>query len=1158
MTMAMLRSRYLLRRGGIPLALPRSSSSGRRTTSAQGQGDFRVTVRASPSSTSPRASHSSSTSHRLGFPDEYAGSSDRAGPSISFGAPADDGISITASGDELGSGEDDLAALPPSGRVALPESDPELTAMLSRAAESIGLHYRRPPSPERSRLDDWFLGVQAERRQPPPVPFFPEVHEEVTRSWKAPFSARNRPSTSSVLTTLDGGAAQGYVEVPPVERLCPQGAAAWRGNPRLPSRACMFSSALTAKAYGAAGQAASALHAMALLQVHQAKALKQLHEGDADPGVLQELRTATDLALRATKVMARVLGQTMSTLVVQERHLWLSLADMRESDKHRFLDSPISQAGLFGDAVEDFAQQFSAAQKQTEAIRHILPRRSAAVSTPPPAAAPPSARRRRRPPAASTSAPARPQQQPSSQRPQHGAGRRKAAQPASAPAKPVKRQGRRRPWDGRPGTSGSCSSGDGDSTTPSPGGGPGGEFLFCSTTGPRVSGTQNFKRAVSFSSGSQEGEDGSAQDPISTLPSPSLFASGQQGPVRGRDAFSRAPCPAVEPGECRTTHSDPTSRRTAFRVGPLGSTSLPHRGYVDNSPGPACTVPGGLARAPQAVSLAPKDHQTRLRDSVRPASSQVQGHSVHLSVEPGCPCLACRSRGPTGEGRDTAGPSSRDEVRVLQPLLHRTQERRWVTTNLGPARSEPGPSQAPVQDVDAETHLSMRPSLRLVCSDRPEGRLLPCLIPPSTQTVSPLCVRRASIPVGPPLRAPQPVGASGQPGKEQTLPYAEDLFSRHGVGLGQPHSTSLRGACSVNAEMPGVSPAQEGGSTETFSEAPGAYGILSRYHAARIASYETASALASRPSPEMGMAPRHRPGLTHPVLPSHLQPMVGPCFSSGRSSPRASIQACCCFNRCFCHGLGGHVQRARSRGALDRAPAAVAYQLPRVAGSMACSAPLQNAATREAYTGPLGQHCDRCVHQPPRRSTLLSHVATRPPFPPLESEASEVASRRSCPRQAQSCSRRALTSARPSGRMATPPRGTPADLETLRGRSGRPVCLPGHVPLPVVFLPVRGDPRYRCTGMQLASGLTQYAFPPVRLLAQTLCKVREDEEQVLLVAPYWPNRTWFPELMLLATAPPWQIPLRRDLLSQRGGTLWHPRPDLWNLHVWSLDGTRRF
>ncbi len=263
----------------------------------------------------------------------------------------------------------------------------------------------------------------------------------------------------------------------------------------------------------------------------------------------------------------------------------------------------------------------------------------------------------------------------------------------------------------------------------------------------------------------------------------------------------------------------------------------------------------------------------------------------------------------------------------------------------------------------------------------------------------------------------------------------------------------------------------------------------------------------------MGLAPRHIPGLTHPVLPSHLQPMVGPCLSSGRSSPRASIQARCCFNRRLCHRLGGHVQRSRSRGALDRAPAAVAYQLPRVAGSIACSAPLQNAATREAYIGPFGQHCDRCVHQPPGRSMLPSHVATHPPSPPLESEASEVASRCSCPRRAQSCSRRALTSARPSGRMATPPRGTPAELETLRGRSGRPVCLPGHVSLPVVFLPVRGDPRYRCAGMQLASGLTQ-----------------------ICVSPSEPSRT--------------------DPVQGQGGR--GASPDLWNLHVWSLDGTQRF
>ncbi len=197
-------------------------------------------------------------------------------------------------------------------------------------------------------------------------------------------------------------------------------------------------------------------------------------------------------------------------------------------------------------------------------------------------------------------APARPQQQPSL-RPQRGAGSRKVAQPASAPARPVKCQGKRRSWDGRTRDTGSCSSGVGESA-PSPGGGPGGKsffpFLGCSATGSPASGTQAF-RAVSYVSGSQGGEDGSARDTVSTLPSPSPFASGQQGPVRGRDAFSRAPCPSVEPGKCRTAHSDPTLGRVAFRVGSLCSTSLPHCGYVGGSPGPLVRSRGAWLALPR-------------------------------------------------------------------------------------------------------------------------------------------------------------------------------------------------------------------------------------------------------------------------------------------------------------------------------------------------------------------------------------------------------------------------------------------------------------------------------------------------------------------------------------------------------------------------------
>jgi len=106
-----------------------------------------------------------------------------------------------------------------------------------------------------------------------------------------------------------------------------RGDSPWWGNLRLASRACKFSSSLRAKAYRACGEAASALHAMALL--------------------------------------------------VQERHLWLNLADMHEADKVRFFSAPISQVSLFG----DFAQHFSAAQKQTEALKLVLPQLPTAAST---------------------------------------------------------------------------------------------------------------------------------------------------------------------------------------------------------------------------------------------------------------------------------------------------------------------------------------------------------------------------------------------------------------------------------------------------------------------------------------------------------------------------------------------------------------------------------------------------------------------------------------------------------------------------------------------------------------------------------------------------------------------------------------------------------
>ncbi len=1315
----------------------------------------------------------------------------------------------------VSSGSGAAVATTPEGGSPTAAPDPELTAMLARAAVSIGLEVNRPPSPEPSRLDDWFLRAgRGSQPRPAPVPFFPEVHEELTSSWMAPFMARSRSSASSVLTTLDGGVARGYAGIPQVERavavhLCPRNAATWRNRPRLPSKACKLTAALAAKAYSAAGQAASALHAMAILQVHQAKALKQVHEGSTDPGLMQELRTATDFALRATKVTARSLGKAMSTMVVQERHLWLNLAEMKDVDKARFLDAPISQGGLFGDTVEGFAQQFSAVQQQTEAIQHILPRRDA-PSTAAPGARPQSARRRGRPPASSRAAP--PQAE-STHRPARRASRRRAAPPASQPGPKSSRKSTKRPWRGQPGDVGVCSfSGDGEnSAAPSPGGGPGEEssvsFRFVSVSplvqGPAVP-TFSKKEQFPFSPGSQvHGTTVCDALPPHSRPRPILPVAKR---VRfGDDIPPHAPLasPVRDPGSSvRMPQNAPPSvpsTPTPFRCTITGTLIVPleplaqrleawltlpslsrwltrtiRLGYaiqfarrppkfngvletsvaVRNAPvlreeiavllakdaiepvppaemrqgfySPYFIVPkkgGGLRpildlrvlnRAlhklpfkmlthrrmikciqPQDwfaaidlkdayfhVSILPR-HRPFLRFAFEDRAWQYRVLPFGLSLSPrvftkvvegaltplrevGVRILnylddwliLAQSREQLGDHRDLVlrhlsqlglrvnweksklSPVQRisflgvelDSVsmtarlteeraqavlnwtgprllwhinclelwavhlalRQFRPLLlgkhvlvrtdntaavsyinrlggirsHRMSQLArhlllWSHTQFKSLRAVHIPGQlnraadALSRQLTFPGECRLHPeTIRLIWSRFGEAQvdLFASPSPPTASCTSPW-------PRAPSAQTHWHTAGLG--------PYASMRFPqwaylhRHCASSGRTRSRScwLRPIGPPGPGFPNSFPSflqrQKCGTTETVSEAPGAYGIRSCSHAARIASYETTSALATLPGPEVGMAPRDTASRYLPAVSPLPQPLDRPCLSTGRGAPRTSVPAYCCHNRCLQHGLGRYMQWAGSLGALDRAPTALAHQLPGAVGSAFSLAAVPATAVGQARASPHGQHCGGLVYQPAGGYTITPHVTARPPSPPLESHAVQVTACCSHPGAAQSCGRRALTTAHVPRRMPTPSRDDPADLESIRGSSGRPVCLPESSHCQLYFSLTEGPLGTDALAHSWPRALRKYAFPPVSLLAQTLCKLREDEEQVLLVAPHWPTRTWFPELISLATVPPWRIPLRKDLLSQGLGTIWHPRPDLWNLHVWLLDGTRQ-
>ncbi len=189
---------------------------------------------------------------------------------VSFGL---DDILHTAASDSEDFGSASADALPPNGQEARPSAAySELVDVLSHATEKLALDWPDEPRESRaSKLDDRFLiGAHSklERRK---LPFFSDLHREISSSWKQPFSSRLTNAAAADFTNLVGSVEQGYTAMPVIEdtlasHLSPSLAPSWKSRPLLPSKPCRTTSALIGKSYIAAGQAGMALHTMAILQ----------------------------------------------------------------------------------------------------------------------------------------------------------------------------------------------------------------------------------------------------------------------------------------------------------------------------------------------------------------------------------------------------------------------------------------------------------------------------------------------------------------------------------------------------------------------------------------------------------------------------------------------------------------------------------------------------------------------------------------------------------------------------------------------------------------------------------------------------------------------------------------------------------------------------
>ena len=69
--------------------------------------------------------------------------------------------------------------------------------------------------------------------------------------------------------------------------------------------------------------------------------------------------------------------------------------------------------------------------------------------------------------------------------------------------------------------------------------------------------------------------------------------------------------------------------------------------------------------------------------------------------------------------------------------------------------------------------------------------------------------------------------------------------------------------------------------------------------------------------------------------------------------------------------------------------------------------------------------------------------------------------------------------------------------------------------------------------LQNWNGWQAYAFPPWSLILAVLKKLRSSSRVLLtIIAPYWPQRPWFPDLLDLVVDGPVALPQSRDLLCQ--------------------------
>ena len=321
---------------------------------------------------------------------------------------------------------------------------------------------------------------------------------------------------------------------------------------------------------------------------------------------------------------------------------------------------------------------------------------------------------------------------------------------------------------------------------------------------------------------------------------------------------------------------------------------------------------------------------------------------------------------------------------------------------------------------------------------------------------------------------------------------------------------------------------------------------------------------------EVPVVPRVRPSLASGGFAGGSE--TGPVLVDGEGSPvsRGSIRDTCSgstpvFGRVFV-GLGCSPPRSKRVRGVVRPGEVVAHQSSRNEGPLPGSSGFSRRCSRSPCDRDVRQLHGGGVHQQTgRHGVEASMFVDQPP-----SEMDGVFRR---PSQSEVSSRRVQRPGRctqPSrascgDRVVFPPSGGESTSSCVGQSVDRPVrawgnpsidlfatCFNAKLPLYCSLVP---DPQavFEDAFRHPWDDLDLYAFPPFALVGRVIARVQQSLRVAMtLVAPLWPEKEWFADLLLLLTQPPLVLPCWDRLLRQPHCNLFHQGAHALNLHSWRL------